>query len=79
MGRLGCQRESQTIEVNDSPPKILMTQNDFDSVILGTANIQLMGNGSVLFTRALCDNGSQVNLITSSMKKLNPIKLRSKV
>lgn len=37
----------------------------YEEIILGTARIRLVGkNGNECITRALCDNGSQVNLIT---------------
>lgn len=39
-----------------------------DSVILGTANIVIKGKENLeVRTRALCDNGSQVNLITTTI------------
>lgn len=48
--------------------KIIHHQTDDDShVILGTAQITLEGeNGNKITARALCDNGSQVNLISQT-------------
>lgn len=38
-----------------------------DSIILGTAQIIIQGENTAINTRALCDNGSQVNLITTAV------------
>lgn len=63
MGRRTKKR--QVRELNHSA---LQNNKPSDSIILGTANIFITReNGTELKVRALCDNGSQVNLITHSI------------
>lgn len=63
LGRQGCRTEDITTNIHHQG----VVKDDLE-VILGTATIKLVKQtGIEINTRALCDNGSQVNLISQSV------------
>ena len=65
---LQCGGPQPTIHVKKREEVTMHRDSAQDSIILGTAQIKIKGTGNrELSTRALCDNGSQVNLVTTSI------------